>query len=58
VAAVLSLLLLRLITEVSSNILPDITIFSMEKALMFAATCVVIGSIGSFMALRRYLQMR
>jgi cell division transport system permease protein len=58
VAAVLSLLLLRLITEISSNILPDITFFSMEKALMFAATCVVIGSIGSFMALRRYLQMR
>lgn len=58
VAAVLSLLLLRLVTEISSNIIPDITFFSMEKSLVFMATCVVIGAIGSFMALRRYLEMR
>ncbi len=58
IAAVLSLLLLRIVTEVSSNILPDITFFSLEKSLVFMATCVVIGSLGSFMALRRYLQMR
>lgn len=58
VAAVLSLLLLRIVTEISSNIIPDITFFSMEKSLVFMATCVVIGAIGSFMALRRYLEMR
>jgi cell division transport system permease protein len=58
VAAVLSLLLLRIITEISSNVIPDITFFSMEKSLVFMATCVVIGAIGSFMALRRYLEMR
>lgn len=58
VAAALSLLLLRLVTEISSNIIPDITFFSLEKSLVFAATCVVIGAIGSFMALRRYLEMR
>jgi cell division transport system permease protein len=58
VAAVLSLLLLRVITEISSNIISDITFFSTEKSLVFMATCVVIGAIGSFMALRRYLEMR
>ncbi|HEU4364932.1 MAG TPA: permease-like cell division protein FtsX [Candidatus Krumholzibacteria bacterium] len=58
VAAVLSLLLLRLVTEISSNVIPDITFFSLEKSLVFMATCVVIGAIGSFMALRRYLEMR
>ncbi|MDH4038650.1 MAG: ABC transporter permease [Candidatus Krumholzibacteria bacterium] len=57
-AAILSLLLLRVITEISSNIISDITFFSLEKSLIFAATCVVIGAIGSFMALRRYLEMR
>ena len=58
VAAVLSLLLLRVITEISSNVMPGITFFSLEKSLVFMATCVVIGAIGSFMALRRYLEMR
>lgn len=58
VAAVLSLLLLRIVTEISSNVISDITFFSLEKSLVFAAVCVVIGAIGSFMALRRYLEMR
>jgi cell division transport system permease protein len=58
VAAVLSLLLLRVVTEVASNVIPDVTFFSLEKSLVFMATCVVIGAIGSFMALRRYLEMR
>ncbi|HEX5132366.1 MAG TPA: permease-like cell division protein FtsX [Candidatus Krumholzibacteria bacterium] len=58
VAAVLSLLLLRLITEISRNAIPDLSFFSVEKSLVYMATCVAIGSIGSFMALRRYLQMR
>jgi len=58
VAAVLSLLLLRLITEIGSNMITDLTFFSTEKSLVFMAVCVVIGAIGSFMALRRYLEMR
>lgn len=58
VAAILSLLLLRLVTEVSQNIIPDITFFSAEKSLIYMVTCVVIGSVGSFMALRKYLQMQ
>ncbi len=58
VAAVLALLLLRVVTEVSSNVVSDIAFFSLEKAFVFMVTCVVIGAIGSFMALRRYLEMR
>jgi cell division transport system permease protein len=56
VAAVLSLVLLRLVTEASQNAIPDLTFFSAEKSLVYLLTCVVIGSLGSFMALRKYLQ--
>ncbi len=56
VAAVLSLVLLRLVTEISQNAIPDITFFSAEKSLVYLLTCVIIGSVGSFMALRKYLQ--
>ncbi len=58
VAAVLSLVLLRLVTEVSRNAIPDLTFFSTEKSIVYMVTCVVIGSLGSFMALRKYLQMQ
>jgi cell division transport system permease protein len=58
VAAVLSLVLLRLVTEVSQNAIPDLTFFSTEKSIVYLVTCVVIGSLGSFMALRKYLQMQ
>lgn len=58
VAAVLSLLLLRIVTEVSRSAIPDINFFSVEKSLVYMLTCVLIGALGSFMALRRYLRMQ
>jgi cell division transport system permease protein len=58
VAAVLSLVLLRIVTEVSRSAIPDINFFSLEKSLVFMVTCVLIGALGSFMALRRYLRMQ
>jgi len=58
VAAILSLILLRIVTEVSRSAIPDINFFSLEKTLVYLLTCVLIGALGSFMALRRYLQMQ
>ncbi len=58
VAAVLSLLLLRLVTEVSRSAIPEINFFSVEKTLVYVLTCVLIGALGSFMALRKYLRMQ
>lgn len=58
VAAVLSLVLLRIVTELSRSAIPEITFFSLEKSIVYLVTCVLIGALGSFMALRRYLQMR
>jgi cell division transport system permease protein len=58
VAAVLSLVLLRIVTEISRSAIPDINFFSLEKSLVYMLTCVLIGALGSFMALRRYLQMQ
>lgn len=58
VAAILSLLMLRIVTEVSRRAIPDINFFSLEKSLIFMVTCVLIGALGSFMALRRYLRMQ
>lgn len=58
VAAILSLVLLRIVTEVSRSAIPDINFFSLEKSLVYMLTCVLIGALGSFMALRRYLQMQ
>lgn len=58
VAAILSLLMLRIVTEVSRRAIPDINFFSLEKSLVFMLTCVLIGALGSFMALRRYLRMQ
>jgi cell division transport system permease protein len=58
VAALLSLLLLRIVTEASRSAIPDLNFFSAEKSFVYLLTCVLIGALGSFMALRRYLQMR
>ena len=57
VAAVLSLLLLRAVTEVSRSAIPDISFFSTEKIVIYMLVCIAIGALGSFMALRRYLRM-
>ncbi len=58
VAAIISLALLRIVTEFSRRAIPDINFFSVEKSLVFMLTCVLIGALGSFMALRRYLRMQ
>ena len=57
VAAVLSLLLLLGITLISQRFVPDLTFFGADKAALYLFTCVAIGSIGSLMALRRYLRV-
>jgi cell division transport system permease protein len=57
VAAVFSLLLLWAITVASRQVVPDISFFDAEKAALYLLTCVAIGSIGSFTALRRYLKV-
>ena len=57
IAAVLSLLLLRAVTEVSRSAIPDISFFSAEKIVIYMLVCIAIGALGSFLALRRYLRM-
>jgi cell division transport system permease protein len=58
VAAVLSLALLFGVAELSRRAIPDLTFFSAEKSAVYLLTCVLIGSLGSFLALRRILRMR
>lgn len=58
IAAIISLLLLFFITVFCRRIVPDIGFFSSEKTALFMMTCIAIGSIGSFAALRRYLRMQ
>ena len=58
VAAVLSLGLLWCVTVASRRVIPDLNFFSAEKSVVYLLTCIVIGSIGSFLALRRMLKMR
>ena len=57
VAAVLSLLLLLILTTISRRFVPDLAYFTADKAALYLFTCIAIGSIGSLMALRRYLRM-
>lgn len=57
VAAVFSLLLLSALTVVSRRVVPDLSFFSFEKSAIFLITCIVIGSLGSFTAVRRYLKI-
>lgn len=56
VAAVLSLALLYGVAVLSRQAIPDVAFFSAEKSAVYLVTCVVIGSIGSFLALRRILR--
>lgn len=58
VAAVLSLGLLYGVAEVSRRAIPDLSFFSPEKSAVYLVTCVLIGSLGSFLALRRFLRMQ
>jgi cell division transport system permease protein len=57
VAAVFSLALLFAVTAFSQRVVPDLSFFSVEKSVIYMLTCVSIGSIGSFAALRRYLRL-
>lgn len=56
-AAVISLALLFAVTLVSRRILPDLSFFSIEKSALYLLICVLIGAIGSFAALRRFLKV-
>ncbi|HET6463562.1 MAG TPA: permease-like cell division protein FtsX [Candidatus Krumholzibacteria bacterium] len=58
VAAVLSLALLWGVTVASRNVIPDLNFFSAQKSAVYLLTCILIGSIGSFLALRRMLKMQ
>ena len=53
-----SLGLLYGVSVLSRQAIPDVTFFSAEKSVVYLVTCLVIGSIGSFLALRRILRMR
>jgi cell division transport system permease protein len=57
IAAVFSLVLLFVLTVLSRRVVPELSFFSAEKSAIFLLTCVLIGSLGSFMALRRYLRV-
>lgn len=58
VAALLSLGLLYGVAVLSRGTIPDLTFFSAEKSAVYLLTCLIIGSIGSFLALRRMLGMK
>jgi cell division transport system permease protein len=58
VAAILSLGLLFVVAELSRQAIPDLSFFSLEKSLVYLLTSVIIGSLGSFLALRRFLRMQ
>jgi len=58
VAALLSLGLLYGVAVLTRGTIPDLTFFSAEKSIVYLLTCLVIGSIGSFLALRRILRMK
>lgn len=57
VAAVFSLALLYALTVISRRVVPELSFFSVDKSAVFLLTCVLIGSLGSFAALRRYLKV-
>ncbi|MGD8414546.1 MAG: permease-like cell division protein FtsX [Candidatus Latescibacterota bacterium] len=57
IAAVVSLALLFALTLASRRVVPDLSFFSADKTAVYLLTCVLIGSLGSFTALRRYLKV-
>ena len=57
IAALFSLALLFALTVVSRRVVPELSFFSADKSAVFLLTCVLIGSLGSFAALRRYLKV-
>jgi cell division transport system permease protein len=57
IAALFSLALLFIVTTFSQRVVPELSFFTAEKAVVYMITCVAIGSIGSFTALRRFLRL-
>jgi cell division transport system permease protein len=57
IAAAFSLVLLFAVTVVSRHVVPELSFFTVDKALVYVVACVAIGSIGSFAALRRFLRV-
>ncbi len=56
IAAFVSMALLFLIYLVGARFLPELSFFTLEKTTVYIALCIFIGSLGSFMALRRFLK--
>lgn len=56
-AACLSLLLLFGIYVVTRRVLPDLAFLPPEKIFYYLLTCILLGSLGSYAALRRFLRL-
>ncbi|MFH1755699.1 MAG: permease-like cell division protein FtsX [Candidatus Latescibacterota bacterium] len=56
IAAFISMALLSVVFFVGARFLSDLSFFSLEKALAYVLLCVLIGALGSFGALKRYLR--
>ncbi len=56
-AALLSLGMLVGIFLISQKFIPDLTYFSWEKSSLYTLACITIGSLGSFVSLRRHLRV-
>jgi cell division transport system permease protein len=56
IAAMISMALLSFVYFVGARFLPELSFFSLEKAFAYILLCVLIGAVGSFGALKRYLR--
>jgi cell division transport system permease protein len=56
-ASGVSLVLLFGIYALIKKMLPDLSFLPVDKMLMYVLTCVILGSIGSYAALRRFLHL-
>ncbi|MFQ5511227.1 MAG: cell division protein FtsX [Candidatus Krumholzibacteriia bacterium] len=56
-ASMLSLGMLVGIYVVCQNILPDVAFLAPDRILLYVATCVGLGALGSYAALRRFLKL-
>jgi len=56
-ASLVSLALLALIYLVVVKMLPDIAFLDVQTSVLYVLTCIVLGSLGSFAALRRFLRL-
>lgn len=56
-ASVVSLALLLVIHLLVQNIIPDVTFLSWDRMLVYVVACVLLGSMGSWASLRRFLRI-